>query len=109
MVAAILASWRHGASRRAGAAARKFEEMARRFAGQRDFLRLLTDSQPNAIFIVDGQNNYTFANQVAASRAGIAKDDMLGKSMAAVLGPAEAERYERLGREALESAVRSVP
>lgn len=103
VVAAILASWRHGASRRAGAAARKFEEMAARFAGQRDFLRLLTDSQPNAIFIVDEHGAYTFANEVAASRAGIAKDDMLGKSMASVLGPAAAKHYERLDRDALES------
>ncbi len=103
VVAAILAAWRHGASRRAGAAARKFEEMAKRFAGQRDFLRLLTDNQPNAIFIVDEHSTYKFANEVAAARAGIAKDDMVGKSMASVLGPVQAEVYERLDRDALES------
>ncbi len=102
VVAAIVGVWRHGASRRAASAAARFEDMARRFETQRDFLTLLTDSQPNAIFIVDGEGRYRFANDVAAREAGITKDDMRGKTLAAVLGPEFAKRYGRLNREALE-------
>ncbi len=103
VAAALVAAWWHGTSRRAAAAAADYEAMARRFEGQSRFLRLVTDSQPNAMFIVDGENRYRFANRAATARAGIAADDMIGKTMASVIGPAEADRTRRFTREVMET------
>jgi PAS domain S-box-containing protein len=102
MLAALFALWRHGASQRAAAAADRFQEMAERFEHQRNFLRVVTDSQPNAIFIADERNVYRFANAVAAKNAGGDKDALLGKTLANVLGPDRAKAYEKLNRQALE-------
>ena len=103
VAAAILAAWRHGASRRAAEAARLFRETAEALEHQRNLLRLVTDHQPTSIFIVDETGRYRFANKVAAQAAGIGSDDLLGKSIQAVLGPASAERYLALNAGALES------
>jgi PAS domain S-box-containing protein len=103
IAALIVAAWRHGTSRRAGEAARRYEDMARRYAAQSDFLRLVTDSQPNAIFITDEAGNYRFANLGAARPTGIESEDMVGKSMASVIGPAAARHYLELNRQALEN------
>lgn len=103
IAAAFVAVWRHGASRRAAQAAARFEELAHRHEAQGRFLRLVTDCQPSALFIVDPDNRYRFANHAAASSAGIADADMIGKTMASVLGPAAARRYEAANREVLET------
>lgn len=103
IAAAFIAVWRHGASRRAVQAAGRFRDMARRFEAQEQFLRLVTDSQPNAMFIVDPDNRYHFANRAAASSAKIDDADMIGKSMASVLGPAASRRYEMTNLAVLQS------
>lgn len=103
VAAAILAAWRHGASRRSAEAARLYRETADALEHQRNLLRLVTDSQPTSIFIVDEEGQYRFANKVAAEAVGIASDDLLGKSIQAVLGPASAERYLELNAGALEA------
>lgn len=100
--AAVFGLWRHGASRRAAAAAARFREMAERFEQQSIFLGLLTDSQPNAIFIADKDQRLRFANTEAAKRAGMQRDLMIGKPMEDVLGPHRAKLLGRLNREALE-------
>ncbi|HEX3498586.1 MAG TPA: HD domain-containing phosphohydrolase [Stellaceae bacterium] len=102
MLAVVLAAvWYYATSRRAAQAAADFRALAERFASQGKLLRLVTDSQPNAIFIVDEDGRYRFANREAARRAGLAETDLLGKSLAQVLGPAVAERYVRPNKEAL--------
>lgn len=101
LAAALAAAWRHGASRRAERAASELATLARRYESQKRLLQLVTDSQPNAITIVDAENRYHFANRAAAARAGIEPADMIGKTLSAVLGPAAAARFERLNRAAL--------
>ncbi|MHA1538535.1 MAG: HD domain-containing phosphohydrolase [Alphaproteobacteria bacterium] len=100
--AAVFGLWRHGASRRASAAAVRFREMAVRFEQQSNFLGLLTDSQPNAIFIADKDQRLRFANLEAARRAGMQRELMIGKPMEDVLGPHRAKLLGRLNRQALE-------
>lgn len=100
--AAIIAVWYKGASYRAGAANRRLEEMAAEMARQRDFLRLVTDSQPNANAIIDKFGHYRFANQAASRNVGMEQGDMLGKNLTSVLGPIRARQYDRLNREAME-------
>lgn len=107
-IAVIAAAWRHGTSVRYARAAAEAESLARRYAAQSDFLRLITDSQPAAMFIVDQDDRYRFANRAAADGAGIAADDLIGKSLASVLGPAAAGRYEAVNREVRDSGERRV-
>jgi len=102
VTAALVAAWRHGASRRAERAAAALAALAQRHESQRRLLQLVTDSQPNDIAIVDRDGRYRFANLRAAQHAGISSGDMLGKTVAAVFGPAASARTERLNREALE-------
>jgi PAS domain S-box-containing protein len=101
VTAALAAVWRHGASRRSERAAAALKALAERYDSQRALLQLVTDNQPNAITIVDRDGRYRFANKVAAAQAGVAPGDMLGKSVAAVLGPAAAERGAALDKAAL--------
>jgi HD-GYP domain-containing protein (c-di-GMP phosphodiesterase class II) len=101
--ATLAAAWRHGASRRATLAAERYRDLADRHEQQTNLLRLVTDGQPNTIFIADDDARYTFANRRAAVAAGIAADEMIGKTLAAVLGPAKAARYGELNQRAAES------
>ena len=98
----IVAAWRHGASRRAARSAQLYKETAEKLEQQRNLLRLVTDTQPTSIFIADTDNRYLFANKVTAMHAGISQDELIGKSLEGVLGPAYASRYTTLNREALE-------
>jgi PAS domain S-box-containing protein len=101
IVGGLIAVWYYASSRRAAQAAADFRTLASRFESQGALLRLVTDSQPNAIFIADEGGLYRFANREAARRAGIAEADLLGKSLEQVLGPAAASRYVRLNKAAL--------
>ena len=99
----ILAAWRHGASRRAESAATRFRDMADRFEQQANFIRKLTDTQPNAIFIVDRNDRLTFANaRLAQIVGGRHPDELVGKTLAGVFGPAAARRYARYVRDAFD-------
>ncbi len=92
VIAAFFAVWRHGASRRASAAAARYETLSGRHEAQSRFLRLISDSQPEPMFILDTAGRYTFANRAAAEQAGISAEDMLTKTIDSVLGPAAARR-----------------
>lgn len=101
---AILAAWWHGSSRRAREAAHKFQALATKFENQGAFLQLVTDSQPNMIFIVDEETGkLRFANRTTAERAGVPAADLIGKPLASVFGPEEAKRYTRHSDHAAET------
>ncbi len=98
---AIIAVWRHGSSVRATAAAEKSRIAAERFENMTKFMNLVTNSQPTQIAAVTGDTKYTFANQPAAEVAGITSQDMIGKTMASVIGPAKSKILEVINREIL--------
>ena len=108
VIAVVIAAWRHGISVRAARAAAEAELLARRFEAQSDFLKLVTDSQPAAMFIVDEDDRYKFANRVAAENAGIGAHDLLGKPLTSVLGPAAASRYLALNSQVRDSGERRI-
>ena len=89
----IWAFWRHGTSRRAMIAAHKLTDLARRFEQQRRLLQTVTDNQPASIFIVDSAARLRFSNGPFAQRLGVAAEDLVGKDLPAVLGPAAAKQY----------------
>ena len=103
VIVAFLAVWRHGASRRASMAAGAYRRVAQELEQQRNLLRVVTDNQPDAIFIVDDKDTYRFANMATARGSGMRPDDIDGKTLTSFLGPKAARRLERLNREALDT------
>lgn len=103
IVVGMVAVWRHGTSLRASEAAGRYRDMAHRYEAQSRFLRLVADSQPNPMFIVDEQSRFRFANRAAANQAATRDDELMGKSLKSVLGAAEAERYEEPNSNAFET------
>jgi PAS domain S-box-containing protein len=98
---ALLAVWYMAASARATDMASNLKDLAQRFESQQKFLRLVTDSQPNEIAIIDENSTYRFGNQKVAARAGIQAEEVRGKTLAAMVGPVRAKVIEKLNREAL--------
>jgi PAS domain S-box-containing protein len=99
----LLAAWWQVSSRRAAETAERHRATAERLEAQRHLLRLVTDSQPTEIAIFDADNKYRFANKAAAERAGLPPEDLIGKPIENVLGPAAAEPIEALNKKALET------
>ena len=99
----LLAAWWQVSSRRAAETAERHRATAERLEAQRHLLRLVTDSQPTEIAIFDADNKYRFANKAAAKRAGLPQEDLIGKPIENVLGPAAAEPIEALNKKALET------
>ncbi len=88
----MAALWFYGASHRASKAAGRFQALANRFQGQRDFMHLVTDSQPNTIVIYDAKGCYRWFNRVAVERSGLDRQSLLGKPVTSVIGPVEGKR-----------------
>lgn len=99
----IIAVWRHGSSVRAAEAAEKFRIAAERFQNMSKFMKVVTDSQPTHIVAVDRDTHYTFANGPAADAAGISIEDMMGKTMAAVIGPVKSDAYAAINRQVIDN------
>jgi PAS domain S-box-containing protein len=104
----VVAVWRHGTSMRAAEAADRYHDMADRFARLFGFMRTVTDAQPTAIAAVAPDGRLTFANAQAAAGTGITPDEMLGKTLAQVIGPARAKSLEARNQEARERQTRLV-
>lgn len=97
----LIAVWYYGSSRRATEAATRFEALSQRFQGQRNFMHLVTDSQPNSIVVFDEGGHYRWFNQVALDLSGLERRDLFDKHIAAVLGPLEGKRVETWIKECL--------
>ena len=99
----LLTVWIYANSLRRAESAARYREMAERLEEQRNLLRLVTDSQPTGIFILDAEGRYRFANREAGRVAGIPADDMVGKLIANIVGPEAAKRYLSRNRDVLET------
>ena len=97
----VFAVWRHGSSLRATQAAQNFKVSSERFENLSKFMNLISNSQPAGIVAVGGDTVYTYANEPAARDAGIPAEDMLGKTMAAVMGPIKAQVYTEINEKIL--------
>lgn len=92
--AVIVAAWRHGTSRREAQAASRARALAGRLDDQRAFLKLVTDSQPAAISILDENLVFRWVNATACRTSGLPEDQIVGKPVASVIGPVPARDYE---------------
>ena len=104
LVAVLLLSvWIYGTSLRRAESAAHYRQMAERIEEQRNLLRLVTDSQPTGIFILDEEGRYRFANREAGRLVGVPVEDLIGKPVANIVGPEAAKRYLTLNSEVLKS------
>ncbi len=108
VAAALVAAWRHGTSRRASETALRARQLARRYAEQHEFLRLVTDSQPSAMAIIGDDGRYLWANRRLWEDAGLNRDEVIGKAISAVLGPLPAKETMHSVREAVASGASCV-
>lgn len=97
----VFAVWRHGSSLRATQAAQNFKVSSERFENLSKFMNLISNSHPAGIVAVGGNTVYSYVNEPAAREAGIAVEDMVGKTMAAVIGPIKAQAYTEINEKIL--------
>lgn len=97
----ILFVWKKGASTRATQALHEAQVAVERFSNMSKFMRVVTNSQPTQIVAVDGNTVYSFANEPAAKAAGLAPQDLIGKTMASVIGPIKAQALAEINKEVL--------
>lgn len=91
VVATVIAVWYIASSKRALVSSRYFRDTARRSQEQERLLKLVTDNQPESVFILDNEERYRFANRTAAKSVSMHASDMLGKPIGDVLGTARSE------------------
>ncbi|MBE7638115.1 PAS domain-containing protein [Sneathiella sp. P13V-1] len=77
----VIAVWRHGTSLRAAELAAKYKETADNLSERTEFLKIVTDQQPNAIAVFDKDDHYTFANKMAADDAQMNQTEIIGRSL----------------------------
>lgn len=99
VMALLYGAWRRGAARIASEKALEYAALARRHDFQGRLLRLVTDSQRNHILIADTEGRVRFANATLARAMGTQPEDMVGKPMAAAVGPDSARRFAKRAQE----------
>lgn len=93
IVALVIATmWWYAHSKRAMMLSRHFRRMAAKTRAQEQLLRLVTDHQPEPIYIVDTHQTYHFANQQVARDADMSSVEFIvGKTLNDVRGVNRAE------------------
>ncbi len=103
---AILAVWRHGTSVKAARSAERQRIANENLENFSKFLRVVTDGQPTAVSAVTRDGIYTFANARAAADAEgtpITHEEMIGSTMASVIGPIRSKVYQEINEQVLNS------
>jgi len=92
IVLIIISMWWYSYSRHALMASSYFKKAATKARAQENLLRLVTDYQPEAIYIIDSDQTYWFANQKVSEAAGMNPASVIGKNIADIQGTANAQR-----------------
>jgi len=100
-IASIIAAWWYGTSRRALMLSVQTGRLAAHSVAQEKLLRLVTDNQPEPIFITDSEQKVRFANEKAARLFNIAAEDVTGKELSALMGAPVAKEYVEANKSAL--------
>ncbi len=101
IIASVWGAWWYGTSRRAMLLSLQTGRLAAHSVAQEKLLRLVTDNQPEPIFIADQKNVVRFANEKAAKLFNIHATDVVGKDLTALLGQAAAAEYSEASKSAL--------
>ncbi|MEQ1705429.1 MAG: HD domain-containing phosphohydrolase [Rickettsiales bacterium] len=92
IVLIIIAMWWYAYSRHALMASSYFKKVAIQAQAQENLLRLVTDYQPEAIYILDANQRYWFANKKVAEESGMSLESIDGKTVSDVQGAIHSER-----------------
>lgn len=92
IVLILIAMWWYSYSRHALMASSYFKKVATQARAQENLLRLVTDYQPESIYILDANQRYWFANKKVAQEAGMSLESINGKTVSDVQGAVHAER-----------------
>jgi PAS domain S-box-containing protein len=102
VIAVIAASWWYGTSKRATQLSIHSNKLAAQYAQQDKLLRLVTDNQPEPIFITDRFSKVWFVNDKAAHVFKSPASELIGKELSHVMGPSAAQEYMEANKSALE-------
>lgn len=92
VVLLIIGLWWYSYSRHTLMASSYFRELAEKALAHEKLLILVTNNQPESIYILDKNNNYCFANKKAEENAQMENGSLTGKRLADVQGAARAEQ-----------------
>lgn len=101
--AAFLIAWRHGSSVRAKMESSRYRQAAERAINAAKFGRILADSQQEKISVVDYEGRYTFANKRVVEGLGLKTKDVVGKSMASIIGPINAAKLAQTNNQVFQT------
>lgn len=87
----IIAIWWHASSKRSLMMSTHYRYLATQAQAQERLLRLVSDHQPEPIFILDDQHRYQFANKQAVDDVGMSPESVVGKHVQDVRGTARAK------------------
>jgi len=77
--------WRHGVSVRVAESAQRQKILAKKHEKLGHFLKVISDSQPTAIWALGAQGQTIFANIQAAELAAVSPDEMVGRKIKGLL------------------------
>ncbi len=89
--AILVAAWRHGSSVRAQHDAEALRDKTLELQKQTELLHAVTDNSEAYVILMDAQQHVLFANARLASRLRATPQELVGNSLAGVLGPANVE------------------
>lgn len=81
-------------NRLSGSYQARLDQLQKRLNAQEDFLHSMTDYNPESIAIFDKNNSYWFVNLSASNNLGFEAKDIIGKSLAKVVGIDRAKKFE---------------
>lgn len=87
----IIAIWWHASSKRSLMLSTHYRMLATQAQAQERLLRLVSDHQPETIYILDEEGRYQFANRKAVEDIGMQPDAVAGKYVQDVRGTARAK------------------
>jgi PAS domain S-box-containing protein len=101
IVLIIIAMWWYAYSRHALIATSYFKRVAIQAQAQENLLRLVTDYQPESIYILDANQRYWFANKKVSEESGMSLESINGKTVSDVQGAIHSERISEKSAMAL--------
>ncbi len=105
VAALLLAAWFYGSSAREHQMTEKLLAKSQQLAAQTHLLNAINDNIKDYILLCDVEGKLFFANRALAAALGVTADDLSGKGLASVFGPATAELFSPLLRKALEKGL----
>lgn len=92
--AILVAAWRHGSSVRARHDADALRLKTLELEKQTELLHAVTDNADAWVILMDAERRVLFVNGRLSDKLGVTPDELTGKSLAGVLGPANVQPLE---------------